>query len=68
MLVMSDSFQKQLSDLRVQKVSSQAQANLQKIRVLRKGVAKVLTVLTEKRRDAARASTKKARHTPRDLR
>ena len=52
----------------MQKVSSQAQVNLQKIRVLRKGVAKILTILTEKRRDAARATFKGAKYTPRDLR
>jgi large subunit ribosomal protein L35e len=60
--------QKELAALRVQKVSSQAQVNLQKIRVLRKGVAKILTILTEKRRDSARTAFKKARHTPKDLR
>lgn len=59
--------QKELAQLRVQKVSSQAQVNLQKIRVLRKGVAKILTILSEKRRDAAKASLK-GKHTPRDLR
>lgn len=59
--------QKELAQLRVQKVSSQAQVNLQKIRVLRKGVAKVLTILTEKRRAAARVALK-GKHTPRDLR
>ena len=35
---------------------------------MRKAIARVLTVLSEKRRDAARAMHKDAKHTPRDLR
>ena len=35
---------------------------------MRKGVAKVLTILTENRRDAAREAHKKDKYTPKDLR
>lgn len=35
---------------------------------VRKAIARVLTVLSEKRRDAARAMHKDAKHTPKDLR
>ena len=51
----------------MQKVSSQAQVNLKNIRLLRKGVAKILTILTEKRRAAARTANKGNKYTPRDL-
>merc|ERR1712045_842916 len=61
-------FRKELQDLRVSKVSSQPQVKLTKIRQVRKSIAKALTVLSEKRRDAAREETKKKRYTPKDLR
>ena len=35
---------------------------------MRKGIAKCLTVLTEKHRSAARVAHKKSRYTPKDLR
>jgi ribosomal protein L29 len=41
--------QKELAQLRVSKVSSQPQVKLTKIKQVRKNVAKVLTVLSEKR-------------------
>ncbi len=56
-----------MSQLRVSKVSSAPQAKLARIRVVRKAIAKVLTVINEKRRDAARDASKKKR-TPFDLR
>jgi len=54
--------------LRVSKVSSQPQVKLSKIKQVRKNIAKVLTVLSEKRIDAARTEFKKKRYTPHDLR
>jgi len=35
---------------------------------VRKAIAKVLTVINEKRRDAAKESNKKKKYTPKDLR
>jgi large subunit ribosomal protein L35e len=61
-------FRKELQDLRVSKVSSQPQVKLTKIRQVRKSIAKALTVLSEKRIDAAREENKKKRYTPKDLR
>ena len=54
--------------MRVSKVSSQPQVKLTKIRQVRKSIARVLTVLNEKRRDTARNEYKKKRYTPKDLR
>ena len=50
------------------KVSSQPKVKLSKIRGTRKSIAKCLTVLNEKRREAARNEHKKSRYTPKDLR
>ena len=54
--------------LRVSKVSSQPQVKLTKIRMIRKNIAKCMTVLSEKRIDAARNEFKKKKYTPVDLR
>ena len=54
--------------LRVAKISSSPQVKLTQIRQVRKNIAKVLTVLSEKRIDAARTEFKKKRYTPVDLR
>lgn len=54
--------------MRVSKVSSQPQVKLSKIKQVRKNIAKVLTVLSEKRIDATRTEFKKKRYTPVDLR
>merc|ERR1712241_590681 len=59
---------KELAALRVSKVSSQPQVKLTKIKQVRKNIAKVLTVLSEKRIDAAKTEFKKKRYTPVDLR
>merc|ERR1712066_1082595 len=59
---------KELAGLRVSKVSSQPQVKLTKIRQVRKAIAKVLTVLSEKRITAARTDSKKKRYLPKDLR
>ena len=58
---------KELAALRVSKVSQQ-QVKLTKIRSVRKNIAKVLTVLSEKRIQSARDEFKKKRYTPVDLR
>ena len=50
------------------KVSSQPQVKLTAIRQVRKNIAKTMTVLSEKRIDAARDAFKKKRHMPHDLR
>ena len=60
--------QKDLAALRVSKVSSQPQVKLTKIKQVRKNIAKVLTVLSEKRISAAKTEFKKKRYTPVDLR
>ena len=49
-------------------MSSQPQAKLTKIRQVRKSIAKVLTVLSEKRIETARTDFKKKKYTPKDLR
>merc|ERR1719215_1653382 len=59
---------KELAQLRVSKVSSQPQVKLTKIRQVRKAIAKVLTVLSEKRIATARADAKGKRYLPKDLR
>ena len=50
------------------KVSSQPQVKLSKIRQVRKSIAKVLTVLSEKRIASARKDFRKKRYLPKDLR
>ena len=59
---------KELAGLRVSKISSQPQVKLSKIRSVRKAIARVLTVLSEKRRATAKAEHKNAKYMPRDLR
>nr|AFR90236.1 L35 ribosomal protein [Sterkiella nova] len=59
--------QKELAQLRVSKVSAAPQVKLARIRIVRKAIAKVLTVINEKRRDQARVDHKKKR-IPADLR
>merc|ERR1712166_557864 len=54
--------------LRTSKVSSAPQVKLARIRVVRKAIAKVLTVLHEKRRDPAKTEFANKKYTPRDLR
>ena len=60
--------QKRLAELRVQKISSQPQVKLTAIRAARKNIAKVLTVLSEKRIASARKDNAKKRYLPVDLR
>merc|ERR1712099_172715 len=58
----------ELVKLRTSKVSSGPQVKLARIRVVRKSIAKVLTVLNEKRRNNAKAEWKKKKYNPYDLR
>ena len=54
--------------MRVSKVSSQPQVKLTKIKQVRKNIAKVLTVLSEKRIATAKTEFKKKKYTPVDIR
>merc|ERR1712113_12822 len=58
----------ELVKLRTSKVSSGPQVKLARIRVVRKSIAKVLTVINEKRRNAAKDEWKKKKYNPYDLR
>merc|ERR1712072_75562 len=59
---------KELANLRVSKVAAAPQVKLAKVRAVRKNIAKVLTVLNEKRRAVARDAFAKKKYTPYDLR
>jgi len=59
---------KELVSLRTSLKSSAAQVKLARIRVVRKGIAKILTVINEKRRDAAKDTWKNKKFCPKDLR
>merc|ERR1712195_94883 len=59
---------KQLAALRVSKVAAAPQVKLAKVRSVRKNIAKILTVLNEKRRAEAKDAFAKKRYTPYDLR
>merc|ERR1712007_32522 len=59
---------KELAALRVSKVAAAPQVKLAKVRAVRKNIAKVLTVLNEKRRAEARDAFSKKKYTPYDLR
>ena len=50
------------------KVAAAPQVKLAKVRHVRKNIAKVLTVISEKRRAEARDAFSKAKYTPYDLR
>merc|ERR1719473_379558 len=63
-----NSLREELVKLRTSKVSSGPQVKLARIRVVRKSIAKVLTVLNEKRRNAAKTEWKKKKYNPYDLR
>merc|ERR1712159_238940 len=58
----------ELVKLRTSKVSSGPQVKLARIRVVRKSIAKVLTVLNEKRRNNAKSEWKNKKYNPYDLR
>merc|ERR1712083_622407 len=59
---------KELASLRVSKVAAAPQVKLAKVRAVRKNIAKVLTVLNEKRRQEAKDAFAKKKYTPYDLR
>merc|ERR1739838_1046644 len=59
---------KELASLRVSKVAAAPQVKLAKVRAVRKNIAKVLTVLNEKRRAEAKDAFAKSKYTPYDLR
>merc|ERR1712228_274584 len=59
---------KELASLRVSKVAAAPQVKLAKVRAVRKNIAKVLTVINEKRRAEARDAFGKKKYMPRDLR
>lgn len=58
----------ELSQLRIAKVTGGAPAKLSKIKVTRKAIARVLTVITEKKRNALREQYKNKKLKPLDLR
>ena len=57
-----------LVGLRTSKIASAPQVKLARIRTSRKAIAKILTVLNENRRAAAKTEWKKKKYTPKDLR
>mmetsp|Transcript_9933 Transcript_9933/g.13827 ORF Transcript_9933/g.13827 Transcript_9933/m.13827 type:complete len:125 (-) Transcript_9933:51-425(-) len=64
-----DNFRTELSQLRVSKVSGQGgPSKLSKIKVIRKSIARVLTVYNEKRRNALKKASLKSKFIPLDLR
>ena len=58
----------ELVSLRTSQVSSAPQVKLARIRLVRKGIAKILTVINEKRRAAAKSEWKPKKYCPKDLR
>ena len=63
-----DDLKTELSQLHVAKVSGGAAAKLAKIRIVRKGIARVLTVYNQKNKTEARAMYAKKKYVPKDLR
>eukprot|EP00756_Hemistasia_phaeocysticola_P027234 Hpha_TRINITY_DN16106_c1_g10::TRINITY_DN16106_c1_g10_i1::g.4114::m.4114/K02918/RP-L35e, RPL35; large subunit ribosomal protein L35e len=58
----------ELAELRVAKVTGQAASKLSKIRVVRKGVARVLTVINQKSQENLRKFYQDRKFKPKDLR
>eukprot|EP00163_Fabomonas_tropica_P029299 TRINITY_DN6238_c0_g1_i1.p1 TRINITY_DN6238_c0_g1~~TRINITY_DN6238_c0_g1_i1.p1 ORF type:complete len:139 (+),score=57.32 TRINITY_DN6238_c0_g1_i1:46-417(+) len=58
----------ELSSLRVAKVTGGSASKLAKIKVVRKGIARVLTVMNESQKEAARELYKGKKYIPLDLR
>merc|ERR550514_1884038 len=58
----------ELQQLRVAKVTGGAASKLSKIKVVRKSIARVLTVVNQKKTDAVRAAFKGKKYAPLDLR
>merc|ERR1719240_321944 len=68
LLAVLEQQRKELVGLRTSKVASAPQVKLARIKVVRKNVAKLLTVMNEKRRTAAKDEWKDKKYTPKDLR
>lgn len=68
LMVQLDELKSELAQLRVAKVSGGASAKLAKIKQVRKGIARVLTVHSEKRRSASKAEFSKKALKPLDQR
>ena len=69
LLAKVESFRKELAQLRVSQASGQGGASkLSKINVVRKSIAKVLTVYNQSQRDSLRNAYRKAHFVPKDLR
>jgi len=64
-----EEYKKELSNLRTLEITAgRTSSKLSKIRVVRKAIAKHLTVINQKNRGEVKASLKKAKYLPRDLR
>lgn len=63
-----EALKKELSQLRVAKVTGSGAFKLAKITTVRKGIARVLTVYNQKRRDEAKKFFRGNKHKPKDLR
>merc|ERR1719194_45468 len=63
-----DDLKAELSQLRVAKVAGGAASKLAKIKVVRKGIARVLTVYNQKQKAEARKEYKGKKYLPLDLR
>jgi len=63
-----DDLKNELSTLHVAKVSGGAASKLAKIRMVRKGIARVLTVYNQKQKSDVRTQYKNKKYVPKDLR
>ncbi|PFH31492.1 ribosomal protein RPL35 [Besnoitia besnoiti] len=63
-----EDLKKELAQLRVAKVTGGAASKLSKVTEVRKGIARVLTVYTQKQKEEARAAFKGKKFLPNDLR
>eukprot|EP00825_Cyclidium_porcatum_P048292 TRINITY_DN807_c0_g1_i2.p4 TRINITY_DN807_c0_g1~~TRINITY_DN807_c0_g1_i2.p4 ORF type:complete len:127 (+),score=35.44 TRINITY_DN807_c0_g1_i2:171-551(+) len=63
-----DKLKEELSQLRIAKVAGGTASKLTRIRVVRKAIAKHLTVINEKARQTVRDQYKKKQYKPKDLR
>ncbi|KAF0980246.1 hypothetical protein C9374_013285 [Naegleria lovaniensis] len=63
-----DSMKQELFQLRVQKVTGASAANLLNIKVIRKNIARIKTVLVQKQRDELKKVYANAKFKPKDLR
>mmetsp|Transcript_102566 Transcript_102566/g.249307 ORF Transcript_102566/g.249307 Transcript_102566/m.249307 type:complete len:125 (-) Transcript_102566:73-447(-) len=63
-----DDLKKELASLRVEKVTTGAASKLARIKVVRKAIARVLTVYNQKQKSALREAFGTGKFVPRDLR